>query len=188
MSFPYDWDFIQDNISPEKVAELRRKFMEEWRSGNYTKEEMIERYRMSERTFRETIKKYANAKELDDYKDKSRAPKNPHRKFSDEEYKEVVGTFDRTRKDVDARFSDFVENMHTDGRNLSPPKLKAQKKNLNQVWVGNLEDFKTLPEIIKLHYNEYRPHQSFDNKTPMDVRIEATKNKLVRSHQRKMNK
>ncbi len=59
---------------------------------------------------------------------------------------------------------------------------------MNQIWVGNLEDFKTLPEIIKLHYNEYLPHQSFDNKTPMEVRIEAAKNKLVRSHQRKMDK
>jgi hypothetical protein len=26
-----------------------------------------------------------------------------------------------------------------------------------------------------LHYNEYRPHQSFDNKTPVQVRIEANK-------------
>jgi len=40
--------------------------MEEWRSGNYTKEEMIERYRMSERTFRETIKRYPDTRELDD--------------------------------------------------------------------------------------------------------------------------
>jgi hypothetical protein len=40
--------------------------MEEWRSGKYTREEMIERYRMSERTFWYTIKRYADAKELDD--------------------------------------------------------------------------------------------------------------------------
>jgi hypothetical protein len=53
MNLPYSWDFIQDNIPPEKLAELRRRFMEDWRSRNYTKEEMIERYRMSERTFHE---------------------------------------------------------------------------------------------------------------------------------------
>jgi hypothetical protein len=41
--------------------------MEEWRSGEYTKKEMMRRYRMSERTFRYTIKRYADAKELDDY-------------------------------------------------------------------------------------------------------------------------
>jgi hypothetical protein len=38
---------------------------------------------------------------------------------------------------------------------------------LNQVWIGNLSDFNMLSEVIKLHYNEYRPHQSFDNKTPL---------------------
>jgi transposase len=69
MDLPYNWDFIQNNIPPEKLAELRRRFMEEWRSGNYTKEEMIERYRMSERTFRDTIKRYPDTRELDDYKD-----------------------------------------------------------------------------------------------------------------------
>jgi hypothetical protein len=52
MDLPYNWDFIQNNIPSEKLAELRRRFMEEWRSGRYTKKEMIERYRMSERTFR----------------------------------------------------------------------------------------------------------------------------------------
>lgn len=358
MDLPYNWDFIQDNIPSEKLAKLRRRFMEEWRSGNYTKEEMIERYRMSERTFRDTIKKYANARELDDYKDEPRSPKNPHRKFTDEEYQEVVRTFDSTRKEVDARFSSFIENMRTDKRNLSPPKLKAQKKKiwdvrpgvrkikaildtlwasakkaktisksyvhdllkkfekypeevkkenlkefarplqpgkcfsidtatcyigdktqvyfqpvfdefnselvaliegtendrnltlktleelchiypkagfqirsdggkefnnsdvttvhekkgiswikvskpwdnpfaergirtikyeyLNPVWIGNLCDFKTLSDVIKLHYNEYRPHQSFDNKTPVEVRIEANKHKQQYLHPKKL--
>ncbi len=346
MDLPYNWDYIQDNISSEKLAELRKRFVEEWRSGKYTKEEMIERYRMSERTFRDAIKKYADAKELDDYKDEPKTPKHPHRKFTDEEYQEVVRTFDYTREEVNARFSNFVEDMQADGRKLSPPKLKAQKKKmwdvrpgvrkikaildelwasvnkaktisksyvynilnkferypeevkkekprefvrplqpgkcfsidtatcfigdktqvyfqpifdefnselvtliggkdndhnltlkaleelcytypkvefqirsdggkefdnnnvtavrekkgiswikvskpwdnpfaergirtikyeyLNQVWIGNLGEFKTLSEVIKLHYNEYRPHQSFDNKTPMEVRIETT--------------
>src|SRR3989337_3686660 len=94
MNLPYNWDFIQDNIPPKKLAELRRRFMEEWRSGNYTKEEMIERYRMSERTFRDTMKRYADARELDDYKDEPRSPKNPHRKFPDEDrtFKEAIKT------------------------------------------------------------------------------------------------
>jgi hypothetical protein len=29
MDLPYNWDFIQNNIPPEKLAELRRRFMEE---------------------------------------------------------------------------------------------------------------------------------------------------------------
>jgi len=65
MDLPHDWDFLQDNLPPKKLAELRRRFTEEWRSGEYTKEEMMERYRMSERTFWYTIKRYADAKELE---------------------------------------------------------------------------------------------------------------------------
>lgn len=50
--------------------------MEEWRSGNYTKEEMIERYRMSERTFHDAIKRYSEARELNDFKIKHGRPKS----------------------------------------------------------------------------------------------------------------
>jgi hypothetical protein len=42
MGILYNWDFILNNISSEKLAELRRRFMEEWRSGRYTKKEMME--------------------------------------------------------------------------------------------------------------------------------------------------
>jgi putative transposase len=360
MDLPYNWDFIQNSIQIEKLVELRKRFMEEWRSGKYTKEEMLERYRMSERTFYTMIKKYADAREIDDYKEESRAPKNPHRKFTDEEYEDVVKAFDDTREEDNARFSDFVKEMHADGKNLSPPKLKAQKKKiwdvrpgvrkikaivdalwasakkaktiskscihdllqrfgrypeenkkekpkefarppqpgkwfsidtatcfigdktkvyfqpvfdefnselmalvggtnsdhtltlktleelcrrysgtglqirsdggkefnnndviafyekkgipwikvskpwdnpfaergirtikseyLNMVWIGNLEDFKTLSDVIKLHYNQYRPHQSFDNKTPVQVRMGAAGNKLDCPHPKELKK
>ena len=33
MDLPFDWDFLQDNLPQEKLAELRRRFMEEWHSG-----------------------------------------------------------------------------------------------------------------------------------------------------------
>ena len=118
MNLPYNWDFIQNNISPEKLAELRRRFMEEWHSGN------------------DTIKRYTEARELDDFRDEPRSPKNPHRKFTDEDYQEVVRTFDRTREDVKTRFLSFMEDMHADKRNLSPPKLKAQKKKIWDVRPG----------------------------------------------------
>ncbi len=136
MDLPYNWDFIQNSIQIEKLVELRKRFMEEWRSGKYTKEEMLERYRMSERTFYTIIKKYADAKEIDDYKEESRAPKNPPRKFINEEYEDVVKTFDGTREEVNARFSDFVKEMHADRKNLSPPKLKALKKKIWNVRPG----------------------------------------------------
>jgi hypothetical protein len=37
VSLPFDWDFLQDNLPLEKFAELRRRFMDEWRSGEYTR-------------------------------------------------------------------------------------------------------------------------------------------------------
>jgi hypothetical protein len=57
---------------------------------------------------------------------------------------------------------------------------------LNQVVIRNLSDFKKLSEVIKLHYNEYRPHQSFDNKTPVEVRIEQPNIKQKYLHPKKM--
>jgi len=42
-------------------------------------------------------------------------------------------------------------------------------------------------EIIKL-YNECRPHQSFDNKTPAEVRIAATGNNQEYSPPRELEK
>jgi hypothetical protein len=44
---------------------------------------------------------------------------------------------------------------------------------LNQVWIGNYSECEKLCEIIKSDYNECRLHQSFDNKTPAEIRIAA---------------
>ena len=136
MSLPFDWDFLQDNLPQEKLAELRRRFMKEWRSGAYTRKEMIERYRMSERTFWYTIKRYADAKELDDYKDKPRSPNDPYRKFTDYDYKDVIKTFNDTREEQNTRFANFGEDMRAAGRNLSTSKLNAQKKKIWDVRAG----------------------------------------------------
>jgi hypothetical protein len=45
------------------------------------------------------------------------------------------------------------------------------------VWIGNYSEFEKLCEIIKSDYNECRHHQSFDNKTPAEVRIATTGDK-----------
>jgi hypothetical protein len=47
---------------------------------------------MSERTFWYTVKRYADAKELGDYKDKPGPPNDPYRKFTDDDYKDVIKT------------------------------------------------------------------------------------------------
>jgi len=144
---PYDRDFLQDNLSPEKLAELRRLFIVEWYSGEYTKEETMVGYRMSEWTFWYTIKKYADAEELEDYKDKPRTPNNPYRKFTNEEYNDVVKTFDETRGELNRRFANFEEDMHAAGRNLSPVKRKAQKKKIWDARAG-VKRIKTFVENL----------------------------------------
>lgn len=52
-----------------------------------------------------------------------------------------------------------------------------KREYVNQVWVWNFSKFEKLSEVIKPHYNECRPHQSFDNKTPAEVRIAVTGDK-----------
>lgn len=56
---------------------------------------------------------------------------------------------------------------------------------LNHMWIGYFEE---LSKIIKSHYNECRPHQSFGNKTPAEVRIVATCNELEYSPPSKLEK
>ena len=46
---------------------------------------------------------YADVKELDDYTDKPRSPNDPYRKFTDEDYKEVIKTF-QIRSDGGSEF------------------------------------------------------------------------------------
>jgi hypothetical protein len=48
---------------------------------------------------------------------------------------------------------------------------------LNQVWIGDFHEFVKRSEIITLHYNECRPHQSFDNITLVEVIITKTGDK-----------
>ena len=40
--------------------------------------------------------------------------------------------------------------------------------------MGNFSEFEKLSKVVKSHYNECRPHPSFDNKTPAEVRIAVT--------------
>ena len=81
----YSWEEIHRYFPREKVAQLRMDFMEKYRSGKFSKKELMEKYRMSRKTLYNTIKRYKDATELEDFFDKPKAPKNPHRNFSSEE-------------------------------------------------------------------------------------------------------
>jgi transposase InsO family protein len=58
----------------------------------------------------------------------------------------------------------------------------------DQIWIGNFDEFEKIISIVKSHYNESRPHQSFENKTPLEVRMEATDNKKNYSPPQEMEK
>ncbi len=70
------------------------------------------------------MKRYADAKDVDDYKNSPRPPNDPYRKFANDDYKDV------TRKEQNTRFANFEEDMRAAGRNLSTSKLNAQKKKI----------------------------------------------------------
>jgi len=75
---------------------------------------------------------------------------NHYRKFSEEEYNDVLKTFENTRKEVETRFTNFIEHEYFD-----------------QIWIGNFEEFEKIISIVKSHYNESRPHQSLKTGYPL---------------------
>ncbi len=53
--FPFLWDDIHKYFPRKEIARLRKKLMEEYRSGVYTDKELMERYHMSKQTLYDTI-------------------------------------------------------------------------------------------------------------------------------------
>lgn len=83
------WKDVQRHFPPEEVARLRREFMEAHRAGA-SKAELTEKYHMSEKTYYNTLHRYEDALELEDYVDRPKAPKGPHRKLSDRDIEILV--------------------------------------------------------------------------------------------------
>ena len=80
----------------------------------------------------------------------------------------------------------FFENNKIEWKKISKPYdnpfaergIRTLKHEyFDQIWIGNFEEFDNIISIVKSHYNESRPHQSFENKTPLEVRMEVTDNK-----------
>lgn len=92
---PYRWADVQRHFPREEVARLRKTLMEERALCKFTDRELIEKYRMTKRTFYKTVKRYRNAKEEKDFMDKSKAPYHPARKVGEREIeiiREIVQT------------------------------------------------------------------------------------------------
>ncbi len=80
---PFTWEEVQRYFPPERVAALRQQLVEEHRRGA-TVAGLAAKYRMSRTTVHNTPRRYKEARELRDFLDQPKAPKNPHRKVTPE--------------------------------------------------------------------------------------------------------
>lgn len=128
MDIPYNWDFIQNNIPPEKLAELRHTL------SLKALEELCRLYPDKAFELRSDGGTEFDNNEVNDFFVKN-----------DISWIKVSKPWDNP----------FVE------RGIRTIKHEY----LNQVWIGNFSEFAKLCEIIKSYYSEWRPHQSFDNKS-----------------------
>lgn len=68
---------------------MRQRLMAEHRSGGYTNAELATGYRVTEHVLYATRKRYADAQSLDEFRDRPKAPKNPHRVHSEEDVRRL---------------------------------------------------------------------------------------------------
>lgn len=59
----YNWENIHQFFPSEKVEQLRKQIIDEWKSGKFKDREIWERYGMSENAFYDLIKRYSEEKE-----------------------------------------------------------------------------------------------------------------------------
>ena len=70
----YSWENIHQFFPLEKVENLRKQIIEEWKSDKFKDREIWERYGLSENAFYDLIKRYSEENEIG-LKDKSKKPK-----------------------------------------------------------------------------------------------------------------
>jgi len=59
----YSWENIHRFFPSEKVEQLRKQIIEEWKSDTFKDREIWERYGLSENAFYDLIKKYSDENE-----------------------------------------------------------------------------------------------------------------------------
>ena len=59
----YNWENIHQFFPSEKVEQLRKQIIDEWKSSKFKDREIWERYGMSENAFYDLIKRYSEEKE-----------------------------------------------------------------------------------------------------------------------------
>jgi transposase InsO family protein len=134
--FPFLWDDVHKYFPKEEIAKLRKKLMEEHRTGKYSDKELMERYHMSKQTFYDTLEKFKEAAELLDFMDESKAPKNHYRKLlpeHEEKIKELVKT---DRDELKQKQQQFENKMENSGKKIRKQKLEKLKNEMKHSLKG----------------------------------------------------
>jgi hypothetical protein len=131
----YSWEHIHRFFPPEKVEELRKQIIDEWKSGKFKDREIWERFGMSENAFYDLIKRYSEEKESG-LKDKSKKPKNPNHKLEIEDVKIIIQKAQNERERIKSLQSEFEKDMMNSGHPLSICKIEGLKDSMNSAIHG----------------------------------------------------
>jgi len=131
----YNWENIHQFFPSEKVEQLRKQIIDEWKSGKFKDREIWERYGMSENAFYDLIKRYSEEKE-NGLIDKSKKPKNPHHKLETDDVKIIIQKAKNEQERIKSHQSEFVNDMMNSGRSLSKSKIEGLKDSMNSAIHG----------------------------------------------------
>jgi len=131
----YNWENIHQFFPSEKVEQLRKQIIDEWKSGKFKDKEIWERYGMSENAFYDLIKRYTEEKE-NGLIDKSKKPKNPHHKLETDDIKIIIQKAKNEQERIKTHQSEFENDMMNSGRSLSKSKIEGLKDSMNSAIHG----------------------------------------------------
>ena len=130
-AYYFTWNELCHYFPEKRIAELRFTILNLHRSG-WTRRALMDEFKMSENTLVATLKRYKNAKCAEDCMDKTRAPKNPGRKFSSQTKQKVKEMRKNDEAKAEEDCAKWIEDMKASGAKLSNAKIEKQKERINK--------------------------------------------------------
>lgn len=127
----FTWDELCRYFHEKRITELRFKILELHRSG-WTRKALMNEFKMSESTLDATLKRYKDAKGVEDCMDKSRAPKNPNRNFSAQTKQKLEEIRQKEKAKAEKDCAKWIEEMKASGAKLSNAKIEKQKERIKK--------------------------------------------------------
>jgi transposase InsO family protein len=133
----YKWEEIRKYFPPERIAKFRADILKLRESGKYTDEKLWKEYGMSERAFYDLIAREKEDTTIENLRDKSSKPHNPHRKLTDEDIAEIVNLRMESKNSIESAKCTFIETMEkSDNKNLPSSKLEPLLKLMEKAAKG----------------------------------------------------